>query len=166
MQQPVYQNPNTLTPEKAYSQTTILWGAMLVSQFMFLLLIYLTKPKLFGFSFSEETFPPEMAVTVNTIAGILAVLALIVFTLSFVLKARFLRLAVRDKKVGIAQSGYILAYALCEAVSLFGLLTVFLLDFQYFFLWFVLGILGLLLHFPRRDPFHAAAFTGIHLKED
>lgn len=165
MQQPVYNNPNTPSTEQTYRTNIILWAAMLMSQFMFLLLIYFTKPELFRFSFSEEAARPEIAFSVNTVAGVLAVLALIVFTLSFVLKARFMRLAIKNKKVVIVQSGYIIAYALCEAVSLFGLLTVFLFDFRYFFLWFVLGILGLLLHFPRRESFQAAAFTGIHIKE-
>lgn len=168
MQQPVYQNPNSPNPEQTYRISLILWVAMIISQLLFLLLLYFGKPELFKFSFGDGAFAgfhPDINL-VSIIVGVLGVMALAAFTLSFVLKARFLRLAIKNKNLDFVQNGLVVAFALCEAVSLFGFLTAFAFDFRYFFLWFVLGILGLLLHFPRRDSFQAAAFTGINLKED
>jgi hypothetical protein len=36
----------------------------------------------------------------------------------------------------------------------------FAFSYQYFFLWFALGILGMILHFPKRDNLIAAAYKG------
>jgi hypothetical protein len=58
----------------------------------------------------------------------------------------------------MVQTGLIIAVALCEASSLFGLTLAFAFDYQYFFLWIILGILGIALHFPRRSELHAASY--------
>ena len=86
---------------------------------------------------------------------------MITFALSFVIKMRTLKYAIDNKSVELVQTGQIVAYALSEAVSLFGLLAGFAAGSQFFFLFFAVGIVGMLLHFPRRENFHAAAFTGI-----
>jgi hypothetical protein len=56
------------------------------------------------------------------------------------------------------QTAMIIGCALCESISLFGLLLVFLEGYQYFFLWFALAILGFVLHFPRRENLIAASY--------
>ena len=52
----------------------------------------------------------------------------------------------------------IIALALCEASSLIGLTLAFAFDYQYFFIWFALGILGVLLHLPRQNDLLAADY--------
>jgi hypothetical protein len=47
---------------------------------------------------------------------------------------------------------------MCEAATLFGLVTAFVEDYLYFFIFFALGIVGILLHFPKRDDLMAAGF--------
>jgi hypothetical protein len=49
---------------------------------------------------------------------------------------------------------------LCEAISLLGVALAFAFSYQYFFLWFALGILGTILHFPKRDNLVAASYKG------
>lgn len=155
--QPIYTNPKVPTVEQVYRTNIILWAAMLASQLMLLVVLYFAKPELFKLS-STAGF----STAINPIVFILAFLGLVTFALSFVLKARFLKLAIENRTVGLIQTGQILAYALCEATSLFGLVAAFAFSFSLFFVWFVAGIIGILLHFPRRDSFQAAAFTGIN----
>ncbi len=157
--QPVYQNPNQPTPEALYRTNTIIWAAMLVSQFMLLVVLFFAKRELFSFNFSNEN--PAYAFGLSSLVIVLAVLGLITFALSFVIKMRTLKYAIDNKSVELVQTGQIVAYALSEAVSLFGLLAAFAAGSQFFFLFFAVGIVGMLLHFPRRENFHAAAFTGI-----
>lgn len=157
MQQPVYQNPKIPSIEQVYRTNLILWAAMLMAQIMLLVMLFFTKKELFNFNVFAEP------VTVKPIIGIFAVLGMLTFALSFILKNRFLRLAVKNQTIGMAQTGQILAYALCEGTSLLGVAVAFAFGFPYFFLWFVVGILGILIHFPRRDNFIAAGFKGINL---
>jgi hypothetical protein len=54
----------------------------------------------------------------------------------------------------------IVGCALCESVSLFGIMLAFVADYQYFFLWFILGIGSMIFHFPRRDNLIAASYKN------
>lgn len=160
--QPVYQNPNQPTTEGVYRTNTIMWAAMLISQFMFFVVIYFAKPQVFEFiGANNGEIVRDEPVSYFPIFIVLAVVAVIVFALSFVIKSRLLKYAIDSKNVELVQQAQIVAYALCEAVSLFGMVVAFTVNSRFFFLWFVVGILGMLLHFPRREHFHAAAFTGI-----
>lgn len=155
--QPIYTNPKVPTLEQAYRANIIIWAAILMSQIMFVVLLYFAKPELFRLDLVTNP-----AAAINPVIYILAFLGLTTFALSFVLKARFLKLAIENRAVGLLQTGQILAYALCEATSLFGLVTAFAFNFSLFFVWLIVGVIGVLLHFPRRDSFQAAAFTGIN----
>lgn len=155
--QPVYKNPNTPTIEQVYRTNLIIWFAMLMAQVMFFLPSFFAKPELFKFA---ELW--NSSTEINPVIWILAVMAIVVFALSFVIKSRFLRLAIENRSVQAVNTAQIVAYALSEAITLFGLLTAFAFNFRFFFLFFALGILALVLHFPRRENFNAAAFKGIH----
>lgn len=56
------------------------------------------------------------------------------------------------------QTGLVLACALSEVCSLLGVVLAFVFDYQYFFLWIGLGVIGILFHFPRKDALHAASY--------
>ncbi|MEP6924208.1 MAG: hypothetical protein ABI954_07070 [Pyrinomonadaceae bacterium] len=155
--EPIYTNPKVPTVEQLYRTNTVIWAATLMSQLMFIVLLYFAKSELFRL---DSVANPTIAI--NPVIYILAFLGLTTFALSFVLKTRFLKLASENRAVGLVQTGQVVAYALCEATSLFGLVAAFAFNFPLFFLWFIVGIVGVLLHFPRRDAFQAAAFTGIN----
>lgn len=87
-----------------------------------------------------------------------AFLALASFVLSFVMKKRSFEEAVAKQKIAFVQTGFITACALCEAISLLGVVLAFAFSHQYFFLWFALGSLGIILHFPRRENVIAASY--------
>ena len=154
--EPIYTNPQVPTVEQIHRTHIFIWAGILMSQVMFLLVIYFVKPELFGFSSAVGS------VTVTSpIVYLLAFFGLATCALSFILKNRFLKLAIENKAVGLVQTAYILAYALCEATTLFGLVAAFAFNFSLFFVWFIGGIIGIVLHFPRRESFQAAAFTGL-----
>jgi F0F1-type ATP synthase membrane subunit c/vacuolar-type H+-ATPase subunit K len=87
-----------------------------------------------------------------------AALALTNLALSFVMKKRAVQQAIEKREVSYVQTGLVLACAFCESISLLGFVLAFAFSYQYFFLWFALGIVGIILHFPRRDDVMAATY--------
>jgi F0F1-type ATP synthase membrane subunit c/vacuolar-type H+-ATPase subunit K len=78
------------------------------------------------------------------------------FGASFVMRFRLLKQAAAKQKPEMVQSAYIIAFALCEATGIFGLLAYFITGIQYYYLFFVLSGFGILLHKPQRDELLAA----------
>jgi F0F1-type ATP synthase membrane subunit c/vacuolar-type H+-ATPase subunit K len=78
------------------------------------------------------------------------------FGASFVLKSKLLKQAIAKQKPEILRSAYIIAFALCEATGIFGLIAYFVTGIQYYYLFFVLSGFGILLHKPQRDDLLAA----------
>lgn len=147
------QNENQ-NPNAQYQTLVVIWGALLMSQFMFLVILFTTKPELFSFDFSKPLLDGENSVLVIAVA----VLGITTFLLSFVLKKKFLDQAVQTQNTALVQTAMIIGCALCEATTLFGLVLAFAAEYQYFFAWFALGVLGIILHFPKRDDLFAASY--------
>jgi len=149
------QNPDPRTAGQ-YQTMMVLWAALLMSQFLFVLLIFVTRPKLF-------TFPPagpllgENALIV-LVLGLAAVTSVAV---SFFLRKQNVERGIATQNVGLIQSGLITGCVLCEVSSLLGVVLAFAFNYEYFFLWIALGILGMLLHFPRRGDIEAANFKKV-----
>ena len=136
-----------------YETLVIIWGALLASQVLFLLVVYVLKPHLFAFDFSSSFFGKHGIVPV-----LFAAAAIAAFVLSFVLRNQHIRRAVIDQDAGCVQTGLVLGCALCELSSLLGLVLAFVFDYPYFFFWIALGIIGVLCHFPRRNTLDAAGY--------
>ena len=135
------------TPIKVEYKTLVaLWGALLSSQALFLVLVYTIKPQLFTLDFSQPLLGKHPIIIV-----LFAAAAIAVFVLSFLLRGQHMRRAVVDQDAGCVQTGLLLGCALSEISSLLGLVLAFVFDYQYFFLWIALGLLGVLAHFPRRQ---------------
>ena len=149
------QNPDPRTAGQ-YQTMMVLWAALLMSQFLFVLLIFITRLKLF-------TFPPagpllgENALIV-LVLGLAAVTSVAV---SFFLRKQNVERGIATQNVGLIQSGLITGCVLCEVSSLLGVVLAFAFNYEYFFLWIALGILGMLLHFPRRGDIEAANFKKV-----
>jgi hypothetical protein len=148
------QNQN-MSVEQSYRTLVIIWAALLMSQLLFLVLIYFVKPEVYKFDFSQPLLGKEPA-----LVFILGVMSIADFVASLVLRRKYLKQAVAEQNIGLVQTAMIVGCALCEAISLFGLLLVFLQGYQYFFAFFALAILGMILHFPRRDSVIAASYKG------
>ena len=146
------QNEN-INPERGYRTLVIIWFALLMSQVMFLVVIFAAKPEVLRFDFTKPLLGENAPIIIA-----LAVLALANFALSFVMKKRSYEQAIAEQKIAFIQTGLIIACALCEVISLLGFVLAFAFAYQFFFLWFALGIFGILLHFPRRDSVIAASY--------
>ena len=124
-----------------------------MSQAIFIVILFVAKGDLFKFRFDQP-----LAGENGTITLALAVAALASVAVSFIVKRQFYNRAIAQQKVEFIVTGLINALALCEASSLIGLVLAFAFDYQYFFAFFALGILGMLLHFPRQDDILAAGY--------
>ena len=144
------QNSNV---EQNYKTLVIIWFALLVSQILLLVVVFFAKPEIFRFDFSKP-FLGKNAVLVIAFAF----LAITNLAVSFVMKRRSFQQAVEKQQIAYVQTGLIIAYAFCEAISLLGMVLAFAFSYQYFFVWFALGILGIILHFPRRSDVIAASY--------
>jgi len=136
-----------------YQTLVVLWAAILMSQVMLILVLFFTKKELFEFRFSQ----PIEGQSGSMILGF-AVVAITCVGFSFAFKRRFLERAIEQQESKLVQTGLIIAFALCEAASLIGMSLAFAFDYQYFFVWFILGIVGTLLHFPRQSDLLAAGY--------
>jgi hypothetical protein len=139
-----------------YETLVVIWAGLLVSQALFLVLIYFVKPQLLTFDSSGPLLGEHPIVTV-----LFAAAAIAVFILSFVLRDQHIRRSVIDQDAGCVQTALVLGCALSELSSLLGLVLAFVFDYQYFFLWIALGIIGVLCHFPRRDTLAAASYKKL-----
>lgn len=103
------------------------------------------------FGISRYIGPRENIEPNQTASLILAVIALSTTLASFVIKSKLIARAIELQQVPLVQQAYVLAWALNEAAALFGLLDFFMTDNRYYYVPFIVGALGLLLHFPRRE---------------
>jgi hypothetical protein len=141
--------------EQMYRTLTILWFALFAAQFLFLLVIFFVKPELFRFDFSQPLLGKNAPIII-----IFAVASIFNIAISFFLKKKYLGQAIAEKNVHFVQTAMIVGCAMCESVSLFGMMLAFVADYQYFFLWFVLGIGAMIFHFPRRGNLIDAGYKG------
>jgi len=140
--------------ERQYQTLAVIWFALLASQLMFLVLLFFAKREIYSFHFSKSLLGENAP-----LIGAFAVLGLLTVSLSFILRKKFLDYAINNQKPALVQTALIVGCALCEAATLFGLVLAFAFNYQYFFLWFALGIVGIILHFPKRENLIAATYT-------
>ncbi|MET0649267.1 MAG: hypothetical protein ABW208_21875 [Pyrinomonadaceae bacterium] len=134
-------------PEVYLRTMRILWVSFLICVGLFFLVTWLTRP---------SELPDELDRGGHPLLYVLAGLALSSVGASFLAKAGFYRRAAEQQQPVLVQAGFTLATALCEAGVLMGLVGVFVTRNDAAYLLFVLGALGMLLHFPRREQVEAA----------
>ena len=138
-------NPRPTTPinpqqsfELKLLTLRILWFALFMSIVLYYGLTFFVGPR-------EETEPNPM------LSMILIVIALSTTVVSFLVKSKLLSRAIEQQNVQLVQQAYIVALALCETSALLGLLDYFATGHPHYYIPFIIGALGQLLHFPRRD---------------
>jgi len=139
--------------DQLYRTTAIIWFVLLMSQFALL-----------GFAFS--LLPPEAVA--NAQYGILGtnppivigalMLAFANLAISFVMRKKASEQALVEQNVKHVQTGLVIACAFCESISIIGMVLAIAFAYPYFYLWFAVGILGIFLHFPRRQHLLDASF--------
>jgi hypothetical protein len=118
-----------------YRTLLVLWGAICMSVTMFLVVVLLN---------------PVTAVDNRTLTLVLNTVGIIPVALSFPLKQRGLAKAVREQRLDLVQSTYILCFALCESSALLGLVDHFSNGSGFYYIAFAIAGAGLLLHFPQK----------------
>lgn len=139
--------------EQLYRTNLILWSAFLISQSFFFMILYFAKPELFKFDFNKPLMGDNFVVVAAL--GFMAILNLFI---GLFLRFQAVQRAIEEQDAQQLQTGLILGLAFSESISIFGLVLAFGFNYQYFFLWFVLAIIAMLLHYPRRQNFHDAGF--------
>lgn len=76
---------------------------------------------------------------------------------SFLPKNTLMNRAVERQEVQLVQQAYIVAWAMCEVGGLLGVLDFFLTRDRYYYVLLIIGVLGQLIHFPRREHVLQAA---------
>ena len=146
-------NENKMDAEQAYRTLLIIWAALVVSQVLFLVLLFVVKPELFKFDMSKPLLGENSVLIIA-----LAAIGVSNLVASFVYRKRLLDQAVNEQNIGLVQTAMITGCALCESISLLGLFSAFTANYQYFFIFSAVGILGTILHMPKRGDIHAASF--------
>jgi F0F1-type ATP synthase membrane subunit c/vacuolar-type H+-ATPase subunit K len=123
----------------------ILWAAITGSCAVLFLLTKLVTP---------QNAPNESS---NLIVIVLLLMSFAIFALSFAFKKKFLEEAIHKQSLAGVQTALIVAWAMCEAICLFGLVAFFAFASPYHYAFFIVGAVGLLLHFPKRSHLHDAA---------
>lgn len=148
-----------IDPEPAYKTLVIIWSALLASQILLLGLIYMSKPELFNFDFSQPLLGENTIVVI-----VVALLGLHGLFLSLKCSSKYLKLAITDQKPELVQQTLITSVALSESVSLWGVFLAFAFDYQYFFVWMIAGFLATVLHFPRQSPRNPASLSPVFFR--
>jgi F0F1-type ATP synthase membrane subunit c/vacuolar-type H+-ATPase subunit K len=143
-------NPSVV---QSYNTLVIIWAALFSAQFVFLLVIFIAKPELFRLDLTKPVLDENAPIIL-----IFALLAVTNLLFSFVMKKKFLTRAFEKQNAGLIQTAMIVGCALCESVTLLGFVIAFGFAYQYFFIWFALGIVGMIFHFPKRDNLHLATY--------
>ncbi len=76
------------------------------------------------------------------------------------MRKKSLEQAVAEQNVRHVQIGLIIGCALCESISLIGMVLIIVFAYPFFYLWFALGIFGVFLHFPRRQQLLDASYKS------
>lgn len=135
------------TLETRYRTLMILWSALFISIGMFFVVAVFIGPR-------TEPIENRMLSLVFLAVGTLAVIA------SRVAKHRLMEQAVAKQDVALVQTGLVVAAALSEVAAMLGLMDSMLTGNRYFYLLFIIAVIGTLLNFPRRDHLLAAGYKN------
>jgi F0F1-type ATP synthase membrane subunit c/vacuolar-type H+-ATPase subunit K len=130
----------------------ILWVLFLISIGLYALVTVFARP-------AREVLPDVRQENPPLLPALGALgLSLVVF--SFVAKRIYYRKAAEQQSPPQFQTGFVIAEVLCESCVIFGLVGLFVTWNDYAYALFILGALGQLLHFPRRDELAAVYRKG------
>lgn len=139
--------------EVLHKNMAIIWLALFSSQVIFLIVSFVVKPELLRFDLGAPVLGGEPVVI-----AIFGFLALTLIAASFVMKSNFNNRAVTEQQPALVQTGMIVACAMCEAASLFGLVLAFSYSYQYFFAFIAAAMAGMAFHFPSRTSLMNASY--------
>jgi hypothetical protein len=95
-----------------------------------------------------------------TISLTLLCVAVLMVLVAFLIKSKLLSKAVEQQNTAMVQQAYVVTWAITEVAALLGLLDFFLTTDRYYYVLLIIAVLGLLLHFPRREHVVNAGFKS------
>lgn len=125
------------SPEALYRMRLTIWVAMLFSIAMYGVVVRIVHP--------DATADNPTLVEVLLLAAVALVAA------SFAVKNYFFKRARETGNPALVRAGELIAFTLCEAAALFGLVVWFVAASPRYYWFLVLGAGGQLLHYPRRE---------------
>ena len=134
--------------EKRHRTMLILWSAFVLTVGFYFLVALFVESAVGGAGGDPVLVWALLGVALTMVAA------------SVVLGKRFLARSVERQDPALVQTGLIVGLALCEAAALFGLVARLLTGTSYYYLFFVIAIIGMALHRPRRDDLLAASQKG------
>lgn len=87
----------------------------------------------------------------------LTAIAIFLVIISVVVKRKLLVQSVEKQDVRLVQQALIIAFAMCEACAILGLVQHFVTGNREYYFLFLLAAVGFMLHFPRRHHLVAAS---------
>lgn len=141
--------------DQKYRTLAILWLILLFSQLLFVVVIYSAKGEIFSTDLSQPLLGENPPIIIGA-----AFLALTNFVISFIMRKKAIERGIAEQKPEYVQTALILGSAFCEAISIIGLILAFAFNYQYFYLWLIVGFLGIFLHFPRRKHLYDASLNS------
>ena len=138
------QNPQQIEArvEARHRILLTIWFALLTSMSVFAVLPVIIP--------SKSTEPNA------TLSFALIGVAFMLLVGSVLIKQRVMQSAIEKRNAATLQTAYIVSFALCESAAICGLVDHIVTGSKYYFLSFLLGLLGMLLHFPKKDHVRAA----------
>jgi len=124
----------------------LIWTILFMSQFLFFGAVYFNKPELF-----EPGTDPSLLGEAPYLIGLLGFLALVDLGIAGFVRRKGIFEAIANKNPKTLQTSLVVGCALCEAISILGMLLAFAFNYPYFYLWFILGAVGIIRQFPRRS---------------
>ena len=95
---------------------------------------------------SADAEPNDMLSLILLVVGLSTIL------ISFLIKSKLLTRAIEQQQVQLVQQAYIVTWAVTEVAALLGLLDFFVTGHRHYYILFFIAVIGMLLHFPRREP--------------
>ena len=95
-----------------------------------------------------------------TLSYALLGLGVMMVVVSFLVKPNLVQKALDQNSVEALQSAHIVALALCESATMFGIVNHFTTGSKVSWLLFVISAVGILLNFPNKDQIRAVLFKS------
>jgi hypothetical protein len=137
---------NSKRLDMQYRTMKIVWAGIVISiGWFFAVSLFTGKPD------SEDSQS-------RIITFALTAIAILLVLVSFAIKQKFYAQAEQKQEPRFVQTGMIVALAMCEGAAMLGLIDSLTTGNRYYPVTFVIALLGMLLHFPRRNQLAAASY--------
>ena len=133
--------------EQRHRNILVIWAGILMTLPVYFLVI----------SMSPMQPDPEKSTLMLMLTG----LSIVPVAISFLVKSKTLAKSAELQRLGLVQQAYVVAFALCDAAVLLGVLIHFLTGSPYYVAAIAIGALGILFHFPRKQHLLDATYKRL-----